>query len=1323
MESKSNARVGFALLCGLAVCCSVMYLTADGAETILASSVDAPRSIESTDVKKAGVIYTKTPTTLRKGNDGRQRLLTYFDSIEESIAKEVESRKSDVSSIRATMAKDQELNAAARTKMKSSLMLKMAANAKIAKDDLADAMRRTQAEFARTAALENQRHKMDITRFRKTRALMRANKREATADLAAATGAQQRALSALDSATNAKIKSTNKHIAANSAQMDTNAKKARKDLDAAMASFDNTMRNAVAHAKSENSKLAEQAAAQDKSFRQYATSKVQEVTAQVAEQFSSVRTKMAKDRAHADKELAAESSRFSAALNAQSALENEHFAKTVSDIAAAKVEAATRVEKFTTGFKVSIAHLAATASEQNKKLNNRRTELEGTVKSNKLEQAVVDNEVDKEIKRMVELGNKRYAEHLQKDEELNALMSKNKDANTKRMDNFLDSFMASITAIKQQAAKDRAHHEREVATSTTALFSTLEANVIAQAAVNKQLTDATHAMKVNAARDLKTAKDDFSEKVAKLTTTVAKNAANVHDEMNRLTGIEEENNIKNARGRAELRKISDSNRLAMKEAVRDAVHKGEQRAIGIDNKMAAKNKQTKKVLGARITAEIGALTKSIHNQVAELALESKEARALMKKEILAAITEASTLAKNNLKAQIEVMEGKFSALDAKLAAEENKSSTERAALTKTVADDKAYAMLQLNNAVAAQARTLMAFQQETEASIKDTDTRLDAQAGIMAKNAKAVKAQMKANSAAIDASLDSARKAAVSQLEAVSAVSAARYNTVIKSVTDGIKAATAAADAKFADLYAKMAKERTKNAGDLAGARTDFNDKLAKFSALSQSNFEKTVTDLDAAKAAAKQEVALAHTNMIANIAAVRANIKASETRVLGDLQVVSSQVMEDRTAQARINKHVTEEMARIESKSDEHNTANVAARGVIRNIMNQNKATAAAEVAALSKRANADIAKARGQQAALLKTFKKDLTHATDGLYAKLSADESAQSSAMSALNKNLGEQKAATAASLKSAKAVFASKVTTLTNAISANQESFKRGIDKAAGLKDDWKANSAADRAAVRKVRDAMVDTLKKDIVRAIQKGEADRKAVEELANANIRQGKKALLETISESVENMADNVFVTVQGNRQKIADNYLSLKAYAATAADKIQDYLAKGKGRNLSSVGDLLESIGALSKVKVKAAAGESLGASTITTPFSGKEVKVDNAISKINGLVNEYIGVVQNVKNRWPLGLGKYLISKLEVAMQGTGALEVDKVADKSGNFVFMNAHAVGLSSRLGDFQTLAVRMSHYERNLAGQTAALPKSKKAATQIAIPPPQWQGN
>merc|ERR1711939_1237550 len=133
-----------------------------------------------------------------------------------------------------------------------------------------------------------------------------------------------------------------------------------------------------------------------------------------------------------------------------------------------------------------------------------------------------------------------------------------------------------------------------------------------------------------------------------------------------------------------------------------------------------------------------------------------------------------------------------------------------------------------------------------------------------------------------------------------------------------------------------------------------------------------------------------------------------------------------------------------------------------------------------------------------------------------------------------------------------------------------------------------------------------------------------------------------------------------------IADNYLSLKAYFGAAADAITDYLQKGKGRNLSSIGDLLNTLAGIADVKTAAAAGEGYGADKLPLVFSGTEVKVDGAVSKINGL-------------------GKYLLAKLEVAMQSEGALEVDKIEGRAGNFVFVNAHSVGLSSRLPDFQGL--------------------------------------
>jgi len=297
-------------------------------------------------------------------------------------------------------------------------------------------------------------------------------------------------------------------------------------------------------------------------------------------------------------------------------------------------------------------------------------------------------------------------------------------------------------------------------------------------------------------------------------------------------------------------------------------------------------------------------------------------------------------------------------------------------------------------------------------------------------------------------------------------------------------------------------------------------------------------------------------------------------------------------------------------------------------------------------------------------------------------------------------------------------------LTNAVVANAKKAQEGLEKVTGVAMDWKTASKADRALIRQERKILATKLRRDITRAIQLGEAKMKAVEERANENIATAKKTLMTTISVAVENMADNVFATVQGNRQKIADNYLSLKAYAAAAADKVEDYLKKGKGRNLASIGDLLSTLATVADIKVKPASGDAFGADTIPLVFSGKQVKVKNSLSKINGLVNQYLSILEQVKSRWQMGLGKYLIAKLEIAMQGKGALEVDKVEGHSGNYVFINGHAVGLSAKLNDFENLAVAMRLFEDALHKLTAKTKKFKKvAAKRIEVKPPEWQGN
>merc|ERR1712188_114253 len=122
-KKMSHSRIAFALLCGLAVCCSVMYITADAGDEYMhevvhgdgAKAFDAGTSVDTTDTIKAGQIYTETP-------DGRMRLMDYFNNVEKEISDEVANRKTDIAAVRAQMARDFAFNAPARAKLKRQML-------------------------------------------------------------------------------------------------------------------------------------------------------------------------------------------------------------------------------------------------------------------------------------------------------------------------------------------------------------------------------------------------------------------------------------------------------------------------------------------------------------------------------------------------------------------------------------------------------------------------------------------------------------------------------------------------------------------------------------------------------------------------------------------------------------------------------------------------------------------------------------------------------------------------------------------------------------------------------------------------------------------------------------------------------------------------------------------------------------------------------------------------------------------------------------------------------------------------------------------------
>merc|ERR1711937_273766 len=538
----------------------------------------------------------------------------------------------------------------------------------------------------------------------------------------------------------------------------------------------------------------------------------------------------------------------------------------------------------------------------------------------------------------------------------------------------------------------------------------------------------------------------------------------------------------------------------------------------------------------------------------------------------------------------------------------------------------------------------------------------------IAKEAKDVNILMKNQLAKLNGKIGSMRSKHLSAISSANKASAAGFKGVNNEIARAMAKAHKRSKAKFSKLFRAMAKQRKDLDKKLQASTGRLNRAIAAQAALEDVRFRKTVKNIKIARAEATRKV--------------------KEARSYFGTQII-------------------------------------AATAKIKQLMDENKKAAHEEVMQLNKLFTNKLNKVRAKANSDARAAGNDLKKKTKALYGRLAQ---VQLHAL-ALNKQNSKQILAygkkSQAAIKTARAGFNTAINTLTNRVTAHNKHFEKGLETITGVIRTNKANGKKDRALIRAQNKALNAEMNTKITKFIQQGEAQAKAIADRARSRLAKSKKALLVEISVKVEETADKLFKAIQGNHKQLADNYLSLKAYSNVASGKLLKYVAKGKGKNLSSIGDLLTQVAALSAVKIKKAEGVGAGASSIPSVFSGKNIKVDSSLTKINGLVNEYSSVTNAARLRWPLGLGKYLLGRLEASMLAKGVLQVDKINGKKGNFVFVNGKAIGLSTKLNDFESLAVPMRKYEAALASLTAHLAGKWKqvAGGKIKyVPPPKYDG-
>merc|ERR1711998_567615 len=411
-----------------------------------------------------------------------------------------------------------------------------------------------------------------------------------------------------------------------------------------------------------------------------------------------------------------------------------------------------------------------------------------------------------------------------------------------------ESFNSALASIRKQLAADRKHAEHQLKKGTSAVFSKLYANEAEQAKKNAAMAAATRRMRLDAMDAVREAKKEFRKKIKDLGKVVASNDKKSDSKIQHLTGVVTANAAKSAEGRKQIAAMEDANKKELHAAIEKAIATGEKRAQLVEERGTKMDNDTKWLVNNKLDTEITKLRDETNAGVEALALQSKEARDQMKKEMLYAIRTAAEDAAADLDLAVKDGIAKMEAFNKKSAAVHANSAIERKALNDQIKANADEVSRMIKDAVSTDARAQTSLKQETAKAIKKTNPDITAKAKQMKKIAKATRAALKATETKTLAAVAAQQKAAKEAVEKFSSEDAARQASALKFMKKQLEIAAAEMDTKFGKAYAKLADDRAHAEEALGGAVDGLNDALAKQAALADSRFEKTVKDISAAR-------------------------------------------------------------------------------------------------------------------------------------------------------------------------------------------------------------------------------------------------------------------------------------------------------------------------------------------------------------------------------------------------------------------------------------------------------------------------------------------
>merc|ERR1712036_99533 len=322
----------------------------------------------------------------------------------------------------------------------------------------------------------------------------------------------------------------------------------------------------------------------------------------------------------------------------------------------------------------------------------------------------------------------------------------------------------------------------------------------------------------------------------------------------------------------------------------------------------------------------------------------------------------------------------------------------------------------------------------------------------------------------------------------------------------GTVAAQKRASQKFGGLYVKMAHDRASADSALAASVKNINDGIAKQAALADSRFSKTVKNIAAARAQAAKQVSDARKTFATSIAATVSAVKDQESRLSGEIAVVSGEVARNKAIQLRVNRRTAAELKRITKLSNDRHSASIRARGKLRALLDENKRAANEEVKALNKLFTGKLSKIRRRAAKDRIEAARDLSKASQRLYGKLAGIQ-LQAAYMNKQNsKAIASYSKKSQAAIRVARTSLNARLNTLTNVVASNARKVEAGFEVLTGVIRSHRTAASLDRKLIRQQTKSMGQDMQKSIARAIMIGEAKARRVADRARGNLARAKR-------------------------------------------------------------------------------------------------------------------------------------------------------------------------------------------------------------------------